>query len=389
MTIQQLIYVITISEAGSLNKAAETLYISQPSLTSSMQELEKELGITIFNRSGRGVSLTNDGLEFMQYARHVVQQYDRLMEKYGNGEAVKKRIQLSDNAKKAIKIGAAIVATGLIAYGGYKLYQNRGMLQNYARLGKKNVDFIRNSGKFESLSAVNESEISSKITESVSETLNNSDVINHVVDSFNGKEKESMMFDPNQFHKLTDNEMRSLQAYTTNWYHDINHFFRKDSEPIRDVNIIKGMCDGISSAFSKVSLSSDVMVSRGIDASTSKNLLLTPEIYDKLMQIKSTVGDYSSGTNVLEELKGHVNMDPGIMSTSYNTTGKVIESFSGKMGVIIDAQAKKGQHGIVMQPFSEAPYEYEIAFSPNSVFQFTGEYKIVNGIVHLMADIVQ
>ncbi len=304
-------------------------------------------------------------------------------------EAVKKRIQLSDNAKKAIKIGAAIVATGLIAYGGYKLYQNRGMLQNYARLGKKNVDFIRNSGKFESLSAVNESEISSKITESVSETLNNSDVINHVVDSFNGKEKESMMFDPNQFHKLTDNEMRSLQAYTTNWYHDINHFFRKDSEPIRDVNIIKGMCDGISSAFSKVSLSSDVMVSRGIDASTSKNLLLTPEIYDKLMQIKSTVGDYSSGTNVLEELKGHVNMDPGIMSTSYNTTGKVIESFSGKMGVIIDAQAKKGQHGIVMQPFSEAPYEYEIAFSPNSVFQFTGEYKIVNGIVHLMADIVQ
>jgi len=87
--------VITISEAGSLNKAAETLYISQPSLTSSMQELEKELGITIFNRSGRGVSLTNDGLEFMQYARHVVQQYDRLMEKYGNGEAVKKKFGVS------------------------------------------------------------------------------------------------------------------------------------------------------------------------------------------------------------------------------------------------------------------------------------------------------
>jgi DNA-binding transcriptional LysR family regulator len=95
VTIQQLIYVITISEAGSLNKAAETLYISQPSLTSSMQELEKELGITIFNRSGRGVSLTNDGLEFMQYARHVVQQYDRLMEKYGNGEAVKKKFGVS------------------------------------------------------------------------------------------------------------------------------------------------------------------------------------------------------------------------------------------------------------------------------------------------------
>ena len=66
-------------------------------------------------------------------------------------EAAKKRIQLSDNTKKAIKIGAALAVTALAAYGGYKIYQNRGMIQNYARLGKKNVDFIRNSGKFESL----------------------------------------------------------------------------------------------------------------------------------------------------------------------------------------------------------------------------------------------
>lgn len=61
MTLQQLHYAITIAEAGSLNKAAEALYISQPSLTSAMQELEKELGISIFVRSGRGVSLTQDG----------------------------------------------------------------------------------------------------------------------------------------------------------------------------------------------------------------------------------------------------------------------------------------------------------------------------------------
>ena len=66
MTIQQLKYVIAISEAGSYNKAAEVLYISQPSLTNAVQDLEREIGVTVFNRSGRGVSLTNDGMEFIQ-----------------------------------------------------------------------------------------------------------------------------------------------------------------------------------------------------------------------------------------------------------------------------------------------------------------------------------
>ena len=95
MTIQQLKYVITISEAGSLNKAAEILYIAQPSLTSSLQELERELGITIFNRSGRGVTQTNDGAEFLQYARQVVQQYDTLLEKYGEYGKLKKKFGIS------------------------------------------------------------------------------------------------------------------------------------------------------------------------------------------------------------------------------------------------------------------------------------------------------
>ena len=69
MTLQQLRYVITISETGSLNKAAELLYVAQPSLTGAVKELERELGITIFHRSGRGVSLTNEGLEFITYAQ--------------------------------------------------------------------------------------------------------------------------------------------------------------------------------------------------------------------------------------------------------------------------------------------------------------------------------
>ena len=95
MTIQQLNYVITISEKGSLNKAAEALYVTQPSLTSAVRELEKELGITLFNRGGRGVTLTNDGAEFIQYARQVVTQYDRLLEKYGKGGNLRKKFGIS------------------------------------------------------------------------------------------------------------------------------------------------------------------------------------------------------------------------------------------------------------------------------------------------------
>lgn len=95
MTIQQLRYVLTIAEMGSLNKAAEVLYIAQPSLTTSVQELEKELGITLFYRTGRGVTLTNDGAEFIPYARDAVTQYDRVLEKYGKGSQVKKKFGIS------------------------------------------------------------------------------------------------------------------------------------------------------------------------------------------------------------------------------------------------------------------------------------------------------
>lgn len=95
MTIQQLRYVTVICEAGSLNKASELLYIAQPSLTSAVQELEKEIGVTLFNRSGRGVTPTNDGLEFIRYAREVLAQYDNLLERYGKNGTLKKKFGIS------------------------------------------------------------------------------------------------------------------------------------------------------------------------------------------------------------------------------------------------------------------------------------------------------
>lgn len=95
MTLQQLHYAIVISETGSMNKAAEVLYISQPSLTGAMQELERELGITIFNRGARGVTLTNDGQEFIAYARQVYDQYEQLAEKYGPSGNIKKKFSVT------------------------------------------------------------------------------------------------------------------------------------------------------------------------------------------------------------------------------------------------------------------------------------------------------
>lgn len=82
MTLQQLKYVIQIAQSGSINLAAQKLYISQPSLSSAVAELEKEMGITIFIRSNRGAVLTEEGVRFLSYARQVVEQADLLESEY-------------------------------------------------------------------------------------------------------------------------------------------------------------------------------------------------------------------------------------------------------------------------------------------------------------------
>ena len=95
MTLTQLHYIITIAETGSMNKAAELLYVAQPSITSSVKELEKELGITIFYRGGRGVTLTNDGAEFLPLAKEIYGRYESILEKYSDGGNLKKKFGIS------------------------------------------------------------------------------------------------------------------------------------------------------------------------------------------------------------------------------------------------------------------------------------------------------
>ena len=95
MTLTQLHYLIVIAKTGSLNKAAEQLYVAQPSLTSAVKELEKELGIVLLHRSGRGVTLTNDGAEFLLYAKLIYGQYENVLERYGGGSVHKKKSGVS------------------------------------------------------------------------------------------------------------------------------------------------------------------------------------------------------------------------------------------------------------------------------------------------------
>lgn len=78
MTIQQLKYVLMVSEAGSITEAAKKLFISQPSLSNAIREIEKEAGISIFSRSRTGITLTKEGMEFLGYARQVIQQMELL-----------------------------------------------------------------------------------------------------------------------------------------------------------------------------------------------------------------------------------------------------------------------------------------------------------------------
>ncbi|MBQ1310912.1 MAG: LysR family transcriptional regulator [Blautia sp.] len=95
MTLTQLRYAITIADSSSMNEAARKLFISQPSLSSSVKELEEEIGVELFRRSNRGISLTPEGEEFLGYARQVVEQYRLIESKYVSKEHTKKRFSVS------------------------------------------------------------------------------------------------------------------------------------------------------------------------------------------------------------------------------------------------------------------------------------------------------
>lgn len=95
MNILHMKYAVEVARIGSINKAAEQLFIAPPNLSRSIKELEAELGITIFERTSRGMTLTSDGEEFVRYAKGVLNQINDIERKYKSGVPLKQRFSIS------------------------------------------------------------------------------------------------------------------------------------------------------------------------------------------------------------------------------------------------------------------------------------------------------
>lgn len=95
MTLQQLKYAVTAADKGTMSEAANSLFIAQPSLTNAIKDLEKELGITIFHRTNKGIIISNEGNEFLGYARQVLQQMNMIEEKYIDNDSHKQIFSVS------------------------------------------------------------------------------------------------------------------------------------------------------------------------------------------------------------------------------------------------------------------------------------------------------
>ena len=95
MNILHMKYAVEVAKAGSLNKAAQTLLIAQPNLSRSIKELEGELGLTIFDRSAKGMMLTPEGEEFIGYAQNILRQIDQVENMYKTTSMPKQRFSIS------------------------------------------------------------------------------------------------------------------------------------------------------------------------------------------------------------------------------------------------------------------------------------------------------
>lgn len=95
MTLQQLKYVLEVAKCGSINEASKNLFISQPSLSNAIKDLEKELHIIIFNRTNKGIVISKEGQEFLGYANQIIEQTSLLEEKYLNKKNRKIKFSIS------------------------------------------------------------------------------------------------------------------------------------------------------------------------------------------------------------------------------------------------------------------------------------------------------
>ena len=142
MNILHMKYAVEVARAGSLNKAAQTLLIAQPNLSRSIRELEAEVGITIFDRSAKGMKLTLEGEEFIGYAQNILRQIDQVENMYKNTSVPKQRFSISVPRASYISEAFARFSCQLSPESAELFYKEtnsqrtiRNLLENDYRLG--------------------------------------------------------------------------------------------------------------------------------------------------------------------------------------------------------------------------------------------------------------
>ena len=142
MNILHMKYAVEVAKAGSLNKAAQVLLIAQPNLSRSIKELEAELGITIFDRSAKGMLLTPEGEEFVGYAQNILRQIEQMEKMYKDTSVPKQRFSISVPRASYISEAFARFSCQLSPESAELFYKEtnsqrtiRNLLENDYRLG--------------------------------------------------------------------------------------------------------------------------------------------------------------------------------------------------------------------------------------------------------------
>jgi len=153
MNIAQMKYVLEVASAPSIREASTRLFISQPALSSSIHELEEELGIIIFDRSNKGISLTDEGREFVTYAQRVVGQYEILENRYLSKDHDREIFSVStQHYNFAIKAFTAVIKKNKPGKYRFSVHETKTkeVLEDVRKL-KSEVGIISFSGANESL----------------------------------------------------------------------------------------------------------------------------------------------------------------------------------------------------------------------------------------------
>ena len=116
MTLQQLRYAVMVSDCKSMNKAAEKLFITQPSLSGTIKDLEKEINVNLFIRSNRGIIITPEGEEFLGYARQMLEHYKLIEDRFVNSSISKKKFSETCFNPRPIQLVLILILTDKLMF---------------------------------------------------------------------------------------------------------------------------------------------------------------------------------------------------------------------------------------------------------------------------------